>query len=57
MFRIKHKDDPKRIRCAFDICNRIIREFGYVCEGSMYCSEECATCDVVERTPREPCLQ
>ena len=57
MFRIKHKDDPKRIRCTYDICNRIIRDFGYVCEGSMYCSEECATRDVLERAPVLACVQ
>lgn len=57
MFRIKHKEDPKR--CAYDLCNWKLRGFGYVHEptGSIYCSEECAVKDETEKTPRVPCLQ
>lgn len=57
MFRIKHKKEV--LRCAWDRCNKRIREFGYVYEdtGSIYCSEECAVRDETERAPPAMVLQ
>jgi hypothetical protein len=38
MLQIRHKDEPI-FRCTYEICSRINRDFGYVCESSLYCSE------------------
>lgn len=56
MFQIRHRDELS-FRCSYEICSRFIRDFGYVCEGSLYCSEECCVRDLTEREPRVPCLQ
>ena len=56
MFQIRHRDEPI-FRCSYEIRSRIIRYFGYVCKGSLYCSEEWCVRDLTEREPRVPCLQ
>ena len=56
MFQIYHRAEPK-FRCAYEICGRIISDFGYVCESSLYCSEQCRVRNLTEREPRVPCLQ
>jgi hypothetical protein len=56
MLQIRHTDEPI-FRCTYEICSRIIRDFGYVCESSLYYSEECCVRDLTEREPRVPCLQ
>ena len=56
MLQIRHKDEPI-FRCTYEICSRINRDFGYVCESSLYCSEECRVRNLTEREPRVPCLQ
>jgi len=56
MFQICHRAEPI-FRCTYEICSRIIRDFGYVCESSLYCSEECRVRNLTERKPRVPCLQ
>lgn len=58
MFRIKHKDDKEK-RCAYDRCNRKLRDFGFIEEttGSIYCTDICAMQDLTEKEPRLPCLQ
>jgi hypothetical protein len=50
MLQIRHTDEPI-FRCTYEICSRIIRDFGYVCESSLYVR------DLTEREPRVPCLQ
>ena len=56
MFQICHRAEPI-FRCTYEICSRINRDFGYVCESSLYCSEECCVRNLTEREPRVPCLQ
>ena len=56
MFQIHHRDEPI-FRYTYEICSRIVRYFGYVCEGSLYCSEKCCVRDLREREPSVPCLQ
>jgi hypothetical protein len=33
MFQIRHRDESI-FRCTYEICSRINRDFGYVCERS-----------------------
>lgn len=51
MLRIRHKEEPER--CAYEHCNRKLGGFGYVHEptGSIYCSDECAVRDEIEKAP------
>lgn len=43
----------KAPRCSFEICNRRLAEFCFVCQvnGKYYCSEICADRDLQERSP------
>ena len=48
-------EKEREFYCAFDICNRRLREFGFVCEenGNLYCDDCCAERDLQERTERK----
>lgn len=45
----------KEYRCSFDICNRRLHDFGFVCKenGNLYCDEICAGRDLEQRTEKK----
>jgi hypothetical protein len=49
MFQIRHRDELS-FRCIYEIGNRIIPDFGYVCEGSLCCSQECCVRDLTDES-------